>query len=259
MTMLSVCQAPPVLDPAGSSWQECAADCRRVASDIVVLNELPFGPWIATAPDRNNAVIAESQAIHRAGVAQLAELGAEVVLGSRAVDRDGANVNEAFVWSTRDGLTATHTKQFFPDEEGYWEARWYDRGTRRFELGKAGPIRVGFLLCTDIMFLEWARYYGRQGAHLIAVPRATPSGTIERWRTVMSAAAIISGCYVASSNRVGMQGHMEFAGHAWIFHPSGELLVETSDTNPVVAAEIDPAEVENAQRDYPCYVKELST
>ena len=68
MTMLSVWQAPPLLDPTGSSWYECAAECRRVASGVVVLNEFPFGPWIATAPNRYNPVIAESQAIHRAGI-----------------------------------------------------------------------------------------------------------------------------------------------------------------------------------------------
>jgi N-carbamoylputrescine amidase len=108
------------------------------------------------------------------------------------------------------------------------------------------------------MFLEWARYYGRQGADLILVPRATPLASLERWKTVITAAAIVSGCYVASSNRNGTpESGIAFGGRGWIFDPWGNLLSETTSENPVVTAEIDLAKVQEAKREYPRYVEDL--
>jgi N-carbamoylputrescine amidase len=71
-------------------------------------------------------------------------------------------------------------------------------------------------------------------------------------------AAIVSGCYVASSNRVGVDDRrQEFGGAGWIVDPFGAVLATTSGDEPVVAVEIDLALVERAKREYPCYVKDL--
>ena len=73
-----------------------------------------------------------------------------------------------------------------------------------------------------------------------------------------SAAAIVSGCYVASSNRAGIdESGMEFAGKGWIFNPVGEMIVETTPENPVVATDLDLSLVQRAKGEYPCYVEEL--
>ena len=73
-----------------------------------------------------------------------------------------------------------------------------------------------------------------------------------------SAAAIVSGCYVASSNRSGAdESGLEFAGKGWIIAPNGDVIAETSSEEPVVTAELDVSLVEKAQGEYPCYVEEL--
>jgi len=180
------------------------------------------------------------------------------VLGSYPTLDGSLSVNKAFVWTAKTGKVPVHTKQFFPNEGGFHEARWFERGELRFQIAKAGGLGVGFLICTDVMFNEWARHYGRNGAHLIAVPRATPVGSEDRWKTMCSAAAIVSGCYVASSNRAGCDDSgLEFAGRGWIFNPFGEMIAETSSEEPVVAAELDLALVLKAQEEYPCYVEEM--
>ena len=257
MVKLAVCEAAADLGPAGEEWVRLSAEIARAGVDAVLLNELPFCSWIATAAGCDPLVLAASQAAHRKGLEHLAGLNATAVLGSRPIEIDGRSVNQGFVWTPDIGINGYHTKQFFPNEDGFWEANWYEPGSQRFELAEVVGLRVGFLLCTDVMFLEWARYYGRQGAHLIVVPRATPTGTTNRWRTVMAAAAITSGCYVASSNRAGEQVGLAFDGHGWVFDPSGEPIVETSPEEPVVVAEIDRSAVEAAQQDYPCYVQEM--
>ena len=196
---------------------------------------------------------------HNEGLAHLTDLGVPTVLGTHPAYEGTLSVNEAFVWTAASGLMPVHTKQFFPNEGGFFEARWFERGERRFEIAKAGGIGVGFLICTDVMFNEWARLYGRNGAHLIAVPRATPIGSEKRWKTMCSAAAIVSGCYVASSNRAGLDDSgLEFAGKGWIFGPTGHLIAETSPEQPVVVADLDLSSVRKAQREYPCYVEDLS-
>ncbi len=255
---LAVCESPAELDPAGRSWRTFADRARAVAADILLLNEMPFGSWIAARPTPDATWLEDSQRVHEAGIARLGDLGTPAVLGTRPVIENGRAVNEAFVLHETLGLVGAHTKQFFPDEEGYYEARWFVRGPTHFDLVEIEGLRVGFLICTDVMFNEWARRYGRMGADLIVVPRATPRPSTRRWKTAVSMAAIVSGCWVASSNRGGRDTHgQEFGGAGWIVDPYGDTVAQTSPVEPVVAAEIDPARARAAKQEYPCYVAEL--
>lgn len=260
LVRFAVCEAPADLSPNSGAWHDIVARTHALDPHVLLLNELPFGPWIATTPMPRADQCLVSHQLHVEGLKHLVDLRARHVLGTRAVLQGDRLVNEAFIWCSTTGITTAHTKQFFPDEEGFHEARWYTRGKRRFQLANVGPLRVAFLICTDVMFGEWARYYGRQGAHVIAVPRATPAESLERWKTVLSATAIVSGCYVVSSNRVGSTNyHLTFGGGGWIFHPSGELIAETSPDSPIVVAGVDPTTADAAKHGYPCYVTELPT
>ena len=115
-------------------------------------------------------------------------------------------------------------------------------------------VRVGVLLCTDAMFNEHARGYGRQGAALIAIPRATGS-SVEMWQTAGRMAAIVSGAYVFSSNRVGSSpAGPAFGGRGFAYYPDGSLIGMTTSTNALLVAEVEP-EISVRQRGaYPCYV-----
>src|SRR5262249_31330806 len=128
---------------------------------------------------------------------------------------------------------------------------------REFHVATAGNLGMGFLICTDVMFNEHARHYGRNGAQVILVPRATGRESLARWLVAMRMAAIVSGCYVLSSNRTGTDSRGQvFGGLGWIIDPSGEVVAQTSASTPVAFHEIDTNVVRQAQADYPCYVKE---
>lgn len=254
---LAVCQAPAEMCAGDRGWRRLVAAVRALKPDVLVLNEMPFGRWLASSPKCEPEALARSHALHREGVARLGDFGVPVVLGSQATREDGRSVNQGFLWTREKGLVALHTKQFFPDEPGYYEARWFERGRTKFQVGEAGRLRVGFLICTDLWFSEWARYYGHRGVHLIAVPRATERSSLERWKIGLSAAALVSGCYVASSNRGGRDSSGQlFGGRGWIIDPSGRCLAETSAREPVAAAFIDLDLAEAAKADYPRYVAE---
>jgi predicted amidohydrolase len=251
------------MEVQSNGWRRLASAFANAIADIALLNELPFGSWIAGGEFPSAALLESSRKAHDAGMLELPHLETRVVLGTRPVAHQSGIANEAFVWERSDKertgrVRAIHTKQFFPDEAGYHEARWFTRGETHFSVAEAGKLRVGFLICTEVMFTEWARHYGRSGAQLIAVPRATPLPSVRRWKTALSMAAIVSGCYVASSNRGGTdRTGQEYGAGGWIFDPLGDLIAETTADEDVVTAELDMSLVKRAQREYPCYVAEL--
>ncbi len=182
---ISVCEMHPDMLPGSDEWKAFASRVRCEGPEVLVLNEMPFGPWIAAGEEPDRSVIARAQQLHAQGIARLHELEVPTVLGTRASDHGGHSVNEAFVWTKEKGLTGVHTKQYFPDEPGFYEARWFEAGEPHFRTIDIGALRVGFLICSEVMFNEHARQYGRRGVHLIAAPRATPGGSLARWTVAL--------------------------------------------------------------------------
>jgi N-carbamoylputrescine amidase len=254
---IGVCQGHPQLLAGSSEWKELCRSVDRERPDLMLLGEMPFGSWISAAPEYDDAVFQECVSRHEEGIARLSELGAKWVASTRPRVVSGTRVNEAYLWSREGGVRPVHTKQYFPDEEGYYEARWFDGGERHFRVEAAGELRAGFLICTELMFNDRAREYRRGGAQVILVPRATGKTLLPRWRVAMRMAAIVSGCYVLSSNRSGADSRGQvFGGRGWVVDPEGEVLAQSSATTPVVFHEIDTEWVARAQKDYPCYVRE---
>ena len=85
---------------------------------------------------------------HDGWMPRLEELGAAAVIGSRPVTRDGVRLNEGFGLDARAGYRAIHDKRFLPDEEGYWEAKWYAPGDGRFRppIHRKRPGRLAALI-----------------------------------------------------------------------------------------------------------------
>ena len=54
-----------------------------------------------------------------------------------------------------------------------------------------------------------------------------------------------------------MMGRGPFGGAGFAYSPTGELLQETSDAQPLAIVNIDLERVRHAQRGYPCNVREL--
>ncbi len=255
---IAVCESSPEMLPGSEEWQALAGRSRAGGPDLFLLNEMPFGRWLAAGREPDAAQIEESLVLHDRGIALLHELGARCVLGTRPARRQERLVNEAFVWTPEEGATGVHTKQYFPDEEGYYEARWFQPGERHFRVVQAAGIGAGFLVCTELMFNEHARRYGREHAHLLAVPRAVGRGSLGRWLAALKMAAIVSGCYAVSSNRGGLDSRgQQFGGCGWVVDPEGDLVAQTSRSTPVVFHDLDPSWAERARTEYPCYVREL--
>src|SRR5947209_2074275 len=120
---IGVCECPAEMFADSWDWQTLCLHVSREHPELFLLNEMPFGPWISSRPSFDQAVWDGSCHAHREGARRLMELGANTVAGSRPAAVDGLRINEGFVWTQNGGIAGVHTKQYFPDEEGYYEAR----------------------------------------------------------------------------------------------------------------------------------------
>ncbi|QVQ25194.1 carbon-nitrogen hydrolase family protein [Achromobacter deleyi] len=248
-------EGPVDLAPEGATWEGIADRIGELAPDLLVTNEMPFGRWLAAFPSYDAALAAESVRVHEAGLEALVALNVPAIVSSRPVPAGARLANEAY--ALQGGrYTPLHQKQYFPEEPGFFEATWFHCAMDGFEVFEVGGIRLGVQLCTELMFNERARRYGRDGAELIVVPRAS-GASANRWLTAGAMAALVSGCYVVSSNRAGRtaQGQV-FGGLAFAFQPDGEPLAQSSDSESIVTIEVDPARSRAQQALYPCYVRE---
>jgi N-carbamoylputrescine amidase len=252
---LSVCQLPDGLTLDHPAWTEFLRRIEIDRPDIAVLNEMPFGAWIADRDKFDSNVAKAVVDVHESALTPLQRLPV-AILSSRPVPGPRKLSNEAFLIA--DGVyQPIHHKQFFPEEPGFFEDTWFAPQRPGFDVVEHRGLRIGVLLCTELMFNEWARHYRRQGAHVIAVPRA--SGASRKWEIAAAMAAIVSGCYVLSSNRAPQTNATDsnFGGQGFAYSPTGELLGETTPATPMVTIDVDLAHVAEAQRSYPCYVREL--
>lgn len=244
---------PEDLEPGSPEWRRIASQVTDARPDLLITNELPFGSWIADQPEFDARVAQDSVAAHARGRDALAALGIPAILSSMPVHAEGRLANEAAVIENG-AARPIHRKQYFPQEPGWYEESWYVPGKNGFIATTVADLSVGVMLCTDAMFNEHARGYGRQGAALIAIPRATGSAT-GNWLAAGKMAAIVSGSYVVSSNRNSRRDGGVFGGTGFAFAPDGELLATTDAANSLRIVEIDPERSIRQRKEYPCYVR----
>lgn len=248
---VTVCQLNDDRERFEQDWIGLLAHVEAQRSDCLLLPEMPFSPWLHWTDAASTAQWAESMQAHDRYINRLAEMGDSVVLGSRPV-LDGERHNEGFIW---DGsYRPAHRKVYLPDEPGFFEGTWYRPGGPEFNVAQAGELNVGYLICSELWFMQHCLDYARQGIHILATPRATELGSVDKWIAGGRTAAVVAGAFSLSSNRCGKANGVEFGGAGWIIDPDGEVLGVTSAEEPFVTVEIDPAQAEAAKKSYPRYI-----
>jgi predicted amidohydrolase len=242
-------------------WPALVAHVRAQHCDLVLLPEMPLYPWPFSRRRFNQATWEATEQAHESWLPRLSELAPAAVAATRPVTRQGARRNEGFLWSAAAGYTAAHDKYYLPNEDGFWEASWYARGDGSFQTrfvgeGEAAPP-AGFLICTELWFLQRARAYGQEGAQLLLVPRATERRTVDKWLAAGRVAAMVAGAYALSSNHYSDGDEpAPLGGQGWIIDPEGEVLGLTNPAHPFVSVEIDLQRARLARNTYPRYVEE---
>jgi N-carbamoylputrescine amidase len=180
---VTVCELPDDRTAFERAWRQLVGHVKAEQSDLLVLPEMPFASWLAVSPDFDRDAWERAVLDHETWFARFPDLAPAAVVSSRPVTRDGRRLNEGFAWSSGDGYRRVHDKRFLPDEEGYWEARWYEPGDGTFDVCEIAGARAGMLICTEMWSFSHAQAYGRVGAQLVLTPRATGRPTVDKWLT----------------------------------------------------------------------------
>lgn len=246
----TVTQLPDDREQFADAWADLVAHTTEHQSDLVLLPELPFAGWLFEAQTKDASSWQQSVDDHLGWLKRLPELNVDCVLGTLPT----ADLkNSGFIWQAGNGVAKpVHNKAFLPNEETCWEANWYPPASEEFQVGHYGQVGIGYLICTELWYADYARSYGMQGAHIIAVPRGTEKASVEKWIVGGRAAAISSGAYCISANRSGMSAYgTHFGGAGWLIDPDGEVLAITSNETPFVTFDIDLKRAEQAKLTYP--------
>jgi N-carbamoylputrescine amidase len=249
---VTVCEMNDDPEAFAADWQRLKDHVKTQGSQLVVLPEMPFAAWFGITAQFDPLVWQQVKKAHDAWLNRLQELTPVVVVSSRPLDAGQKRFNEGFIWDEIQGYRPAHHKYYLPNDDGFWEASWYQRGDGDFIPIKSGKIWMGFLICTELWFMQHARTYGQQGIHLLLTPRATGKQTLDKWLAGGRSAAVISGAFSLSSNH--FDPALDFGGQGWVINPDGQVLGITSQEQPFVTVEIDLDEAEKAKQTYPRYV-----
>ncbi|MCE7733310.1 MAG: carbon-nitrogen hydrolase family protein [Candidatus Heimdallarchaeota archaeon] len=238
------------------SWFSLKTYLSNQPTDFLLLPEMPFYDWICDYPDFNQSKWTESEESHNRYLERLGELGVSIIAGTRPLTENGKRFNVAFIWDKINLLQEVHKKVYLPNEPGYWEANWYDPGPVEFTAFHQNGFNIGFLICTELWFMQHARTYSKMGIDILLNPRATPATTTSKWLAGGQTASVISGAYSLSSNHVGHApiSRDELGGVGWLSDPEGKLLAQTSRETPYVTIKIDINLSKKAKSTYPRYV-----
>ena len=255
---VTVCEFQNDTAALQADWEQLVVHVRQTQSQLVLLPEMPFYPWLASSPQLDPALWEAAVEAHDRWQDRLVDLSPALVVGSRPTIRSARRINEGFIYTRENGYMPVHQKYYLPNEDGFWESTWYHRAEKKFNVVQAGSAAVGFLICTEQWFGEHARAYGKQGDHLVLCPRATPAASTAKWLAGGQTVAVVSGAFCLSSNRGGIDaGGMSWGGTGWVVEPQeGIVLALTDRDQPFKTVDIDLSVAERARKTYPRYVKE---
>jgi N-carbamoylputrescine amidase len=249
---VTVCELPHEPEALADAWAALCEHTVRHSSELVLLPELAMVDplWEDERFDAARWVAAE--ALSEVWQHRLPELRVEHVVGTRPATIGGRPFNQGFLWSASGDRVPLRSKFYLPDEPGSWEARWFDRGDPDFSEYHAGGWSFGLNICTELWAVETYAAYAARGVQVILSPRATAAGTTAKWLSVGVVAAVRSGAFSLSSNRVDPTGAC--GGVGWIINPYGNILALTTRDEPFATVNIDQSVSAAARDEYPFYV-----
>jgi len=249
---VTVCELPHESDALAAAWAALCEHTISHASELVLLPEFAMLDPLWQDEHFDAARWADAEAVSEVWRHRLAELRAAHIVGTHPATIDGRRFNQGFLWSASGEVVPLRRKFYLPNEPGNWEARWFDRGDSDFPEYHAGACTFGLNICTELWALETYAACAARGVPVILSPRATATATTTKWLSVGIVAAVRSGAFSLSSNRVDPTGAC--GGVGWIIDPFGNILARTTAEAPFATVDIDLSSSAAARAGYPGYV-----
>ena len=246
----------------------------RTAADrgaqIICTQELFRSPYFCQSEDHANFALAEKipEGPSTAAFCQLAKERGVVVIASLFEQRmPGVYHNTAAVIDADGSFLGKYRKMHIPDDPLFYEKFYFTPGDLGFKAWDTRFGRIGVLVCWDQWFPEAARLVAMQGAQIIFYPTAIgwhPSekakyGEVHHssWETIQRAHAVANGCYVAVTNRIGLErpiggDGIEFWGQSFVANTSGQIMAKASATKEeILLQEVDLDTVDVTRTHWP--------
>ena len=212
------------------AFERIAAAAKKGA-EIVCLQELVRSRYFCQSENPKNFRLAES--IPGPTTDALSELAAEreIVIVASVFERRSAGIyhNTAVVIDADGAIAGKYRKMHIPDDPLYYEKFYFTPGDLGFPSFQTRYAKVGALVCWDQWFPEGARLAALSGAQILFYPTAIgwipnePPAVAQQqraaWELIQRSHAVANGVYVASVNRVGREGKVNFWGHSFVAGP----------------------------------------
>jgi len=234
---VTVCQLHDSGAALDADWTRLVAHVKSVKSELVVLPEMPFFPWLPRSPIADATHWNASIQAHDHWQSRLRELAPAIVVGTRPVGHGNPRYNQGYLWSSRTGVRPIHAKTQVEDKPGMWEAAWYQPAyPAEPRVARVGEINIGLLIGAELNNPLRVQQYRDADLQLLITPRSTRVGDFMRWLSAARIAAVLTGAYQLSSNRVSQDAN---DSPGWVVSPSGEILAYTSPRHPFVSLSVD--------------------
>jgi len=232
-------------------------------AQIICTQELFRSQYFCQSEDHKYFALAEP--IPGPGTDALQKLAKKhnVVVIASLFEKRAAGVyhNTAAIIDADGSLLGIYRKMHIPDDPLFHEKFYFTPGDLGFRAWQTRYAKIGACICWDQWYPEAARLTALQGAEILFYPTAIgwhPSekkkyGQIQhnQWETIQRAHAIANGCYVAVTNRVGLEkpvdgDGIEFWGQSFVAGTSGEIIAKASarkEENLIVPVDLSKVDV----------------
>jgi len=175
--------------------------------------------------------------------------------------------NTAVIIDADGSLLGIYRKMHIPDDPLYYEKFYFTPGDTGFKAWRTKYGKIGVLICWDQWYPEGARLTAMAGAEILFYPTAIGWHPQEKaeyganqhgaWETIQRAHAVANGCYVAVTNRIGVEtpeggDGIEFGDQSFVAGTSGQILKKASvDREEIILQEIDLEKVDVTRTHWP--------
>jgi N-carbamoylputrescine amidase len=258
-------------DPAANLKKTLALaeKAARQGARIICTQELFRSQYFCQSEDHDNFKLAEPVPGPSTAVFQkLAKKHGVVVIASLFEKRaSGLYHNTAAIIDADGRLLGLYRKMHIPDDPLYYEKFYFTPGDTGFRAWKTKFGKIGVLICWDQWYPEGARLTALQGAEILFYPTAIGWHPKEKkeygshqhgaWETIQRAHAVANGCYVAVTNRIGLEqpvggDGIEFWGQSFVAGTSGQILKKASvNKEEILLQEVDLSRVDVTRTHWP--------
>lgn len=243
---------------------ERLSQAAAAGANIVCLQEVFNTPYPCQTEDYVNFDLAEeipgptSQRLQAAAK----QLGIVVTCSIFERRTHGLYHNTAVTFDVDGTMVGFYRKMHIPDDPLYYEKFYFTPGDLGFTVAKTKFACLGIGVCWDQWYPEAARLFTLRGAEILLYPTAIGWIPAERdeygvaqhssWETSMRAHAIANGLYVGATNRVGLEGGLQFWGASFVADPSGKILHRAShDSEELVIVPCDLSRLDVVRTHWP--------